>query len=191
LISIWLSVVNKSHAISCSIDCSEHHCPTPSCEFPRFIAFDAFQRHATVACALRAGVGSVLPWSSPIILLVRACRSHSVLRNMLPLKEEHVLLIRLSPWQKKLYNTFMRMSKEGASGSWCSSANPIKAFSICCKVCFQFWKILGSTIPLIAFPIYEGIAECSNFAEMKFLFGCNKKYLRVTGHFCHIFTFSV
>uniref|UniRef100_H2YW63 Helicase C-terminal domain-containing protein n=1 Tax=Ciona savignyi TaxID=51511 RepID=H2YW63_CIOSA len=61
-------------------------------------------------------------------------RSHSVLQNRLPMKEEHVLMIRLSQWQKKLYNTFIGQRMEGGSGSWCSSANPIKAFSVCCKI---------------------------------------------------------
>ncbi|CAK8689451.1 unnamed protein product [Clavelina lepadiformis] len=61
-------------------------------------------------------------------------RSHSVLRDTLPLKEEHVLLIRLSEWQKKLYNKFWTTNMVGSSGSWCSSLNPIKAFSICCKI---------------------------------------------------------
>nr|CAB3265409.1 helicase ARIP4-like [Phallusia mammillata] len=61
-------------------------------------------------------------------------RSHSVLRNNLPLKEEHVLMIRMSAWQKKLYNTFISRNMEGASGSWGSTVNPIRAFSICCKI---------------------------------------------------------
>nr|XP_004226079.2 helicase ARIP4 [Ciona intestinalis] len=61
-------------------------------------------------------------------------RSHSVLQKTLPHKEEHVLMIRLSQWQKKLYNTFIKQKMEGGSGNWCSSANPIKAFSVCCKI---------------------------------------------------------
>nr|XP_039264294.1 LOW QUALITY PROTEIN: helicase ARIP4-like [Styela clava] len=61
-------------------------------------------------------------------------RSHVVLKDSLPPKEEYVLMIRFSPWQKKLYNHFIKMQKESGSGSWCSSLNPIKAFSICCKI---------------------------------------------------------
>lgn len=59
-------------------------------------------------------------------------RSHEVLKQNLPYKEEHVLLIRLSEWQKKLYNFFIKEQLNNST-QW-YSLNPIKAFSICCKI---------------------------------------------------------
>jgi len=50
------------------------------------------------------------------------------------MKEEHVFLIRMSSIQRKLYSEFMTVLKASGIGSWASSNNPIKAFSVCCKV---------------------------------------------------------
>ncbi|XP_077986910.1 helicase ARIP4-like [Glandiceps talaboti] len=60
-------------------------------------------------------------------------RSHSVLQRTLPSKEEHVILVRLTPMQRVLYHRFMYYFKESGSSGWCSS-NPIRAFSVCCKI---------------------------------------------------------
>lgn len=57
-----------------------------------------------------------------------------VLRGALPPKEEYVLMVRMSEWQKKLYNTFIKQQVIGTENKWCTIVNPIKAFSICCKV---------------------------------------------------------
>ena len=61
-------------------------------------------------------------------------RSHAVLKTTLPMKEEHVFLIRMSAIQRKLYNEFMTALRASGIGAWASSNNPIKAFSVCCKV---------------------------------------------------------
>jgi len=50
------------------------------------------------------------------------------------MKEEHVFLIRMSAIQRKLYNEFMTALRASGIGAWASSSNPIKAFSVCCKV---------------------------------------------------------
>lgn len=56
-------------------------------------------------------------------------RSHAVLRNSLPRKEEHVLMLRLSPLQRALYRN--AMSELVQNKSVC---NPLKAFAICLKI---------------------------------------------------------
>ncbi|CAK1553583.1 unnamed protein product [Leptosia nina] len=56
-------------------------------------------------------------------------RSHAVLQSTLPQKEEYVLLVRMTPLQRKLYDRFMNEVVRSAS-----VPNPLKAFAICCKI---------------------------------------------------------
>lgn len=56
-------------------------------------------------------------------------RSHSVLRNTLPQKEEYVILVRMTSFQRKLYDTFMNEVVRTKA-----VPNPLKAFAVCCKV---------------------------------------------------------
>lgn len=56
-----------------------------------------------------------------------------MLRDQLPSKQEHVILVRLSPLQRALYTEFMNRFKEAGNTGWLS-LNPLKAFSVCCKV---------------------------------------------------------
>ncbi|XP_033102737.1 helicase ARIP4-like [Anneissia japonica] len=60
-------------------------------------------------------------------------RGFQVLTSSLPHKEEHVVFVRLTPFQQGLYNKFMQYFTEMGAGGWCSS-NPIKAFSVLCKI---------------------------------------------------------
>uniref|UniRef100_A0A8C6LPC2 RAD54 like 2 n=1 Tax=Nothobranchius furzeri TaxID=105023 RepID=A0A8C6LPC2_NOTFU len=60
-------------------------------------------------------------------------RGHDVLRDQLPSKQEHVLLVRLSPLQRALYTEFMNRFREAGSTGWLS-LNPLKAFCVCCKI---------------------------------------------------------
>lgn len=60
-------------------------------------------------------------------------RGHTVLQAALPPKEEYVFLIRMSPVQKTLYEKFMESVTETGSNGWVNN-NPLKAFSVCCKV---------------------------------------------------------
>ncbi|XP_030278199.1 helicase ARIP4-like isoform X1 [Sparus aurata] len=60
-------------------------------------------------------------------------RGHDVLRDQLPSKEEHVLLVRLSPLQRALYTEFMNRFREAGNTGWLS-LNPLKAFCVCCKI---------------------------------------------------------
>jgi len=52
----------------------------------------------------------------------------------LPQKEEYVIMIRMSPVQRLLYREFIMQMRTSGLGAWGSSNNPIKAFSVCCKV---------------------------------------------------------
>ncbi|XP_064542728.1 helicase ARIP4 isoform X1 [Drosophila montana] len=56
-------------------------------------------------------------------------RSHTVLQCTLPPKLEYVILVRMTPFQRKLYDTFMTdvVRKK-------AFPNPLKAFAVCCKI---------------------------------------------------------
>lgn len=58
-------------------------------------------------------------------------RSHTVLRASLPHKEEHVLLLRLTPLQRALYRHHMSQLLLQNKQSIC---NPLRAFAICLKI---------------------------------------------------------
>ncbi|XP_029906513.1 helicase ARIP4 isoform X2 [Myripristis murdjan] len=60
-------------------------------------------------------------------------RGHDVLRDQLPSKEEHVILVRLSPIQRALYTEFMNRFREAGNSGWLG-LNPLKAFCVCCKI---------------------------------------------------------
>ncbi|XP_018541314.1 LOW QUALITY PROTEIN: helicase ARIP4 [Lates calcarifer] len=60
-------------------------------------------------------------------------RGHDVLRDQLPTKEEHVILVRLSPIQRALYTEFMKRFREAGNSGWLG-LNPLKAFCVCCKI---------------------------------------------------------
>lgn len=66
-------------------------------------------------------------------LYLSSRRGHDVLRDQLPSKEEHVILVRLSPLQRALYTEFMNRFREAGNTGWLS-LNPLKAFCVCCKV---------------------------------------------------------
>ncbi|KAI4823851.1 hypothetical protein KUCAC02_012406 [Chaenocephalus aceratus] len=60
-------------------------------------------------------------------------RGHDILKDQLPSKEEHVILVRLSPLQRALYTEFMNRFREAGNSGWLS-LNPLKAFAVCCKI---------------------------------------------------------
>ncbi|XP_029286537.1 helicase ARIP4 isoform X2 [Cottoperca gobio] len=60
-------------------------------------------------------------------------RGHDVLQDQLPSKEEHVILVRLSPIQRALYSEFMKRFREAGNSGWLG-LNPLKAFCVCCKI---------------------------------------------------------
>lgn len=70
-------------------------------------------------------------------------RSHAVLQSTLPQKEEYVLLVRMTPLQRKLYDRFMNEVVRSTS-----VPNPLKAFAICCKV--RYCTDISKRIPFHA-----------------------------------------
>lgn len=60
-------------------------------------------------------------------------RGHDVLQTQLPMKEEHVILVRLSRLQRALYTEFMNRFREAGNSGWLG-LNPLKAFCVCCKI---------------------------------------------------------
>ncbi|KAL3268191.1 hypothetical protein HHI36_007317 [Cryptolaemus montrouzieri] len=56
-------------------------------------------------------------------------RSHMVLQTALPQKEEYVLLVRMTNFQRDLYETFMNEVVRIQA-----VPNPLKAFAVCCKI---------------------------------------------------------
>lgn len=56
-------------------------------------------------------------------------RSHVVLQNSLPLKEEFVLMVRMTEFQRRLYEVFMNEVVRTKA-----VPNPLKAFAVCCKI---------------------------------------------------------
>lgn len=56
-------------------------------------------------------------------------RSHVVLQNSLPQKEEFVILVRMTSFQRKLYDVFMNEVVRTKA-----VPNPLKAFAVCCKI---------------------------------------------------------
>lgn len=95
-------------------------------------------------------------WACPALserstaLLCR--RGHDVLRDQLPSKEEHVILVRLSPVQRALYTEFMKRFREAGNTGWLG-LNPLKAFCVCCKVrplpCLRPFFFLLFVLPYI------------------------------------------
>lgn len=73
------------------------------------------------------------PVSYFFFLLCVHRRGHDVLRDQLPSKQEHVILMRLSPIQRALYTEFMKRFREAGNTGWLG-LNPLKAFCVCCKV---------------------------------------------------------
>ena len=65
-------------------------------------------------------------------------RGHTVLRAALPPKSEYVVLVKMSPIQRKLYSLFMQTVNDAELSEW-ATTNPIKAFSVCCKVSHRKW----------------------------------------------------
>lgn len=75
-------------------------------------------------------------------------RGHDVLRNQLPDKEEHVILVRLGPLQRALYTEFMQRFRDAGNSGWLG-LNPLKAFCVCCKVSPALRKPLSPPPPLL------------------------------------------
>lgn len=113
-------------------------------------------------------------------------RSHVVLQQSLPQKEEYVLLVRMTPFQRDLYEVFMNEIVRVKA-----VPNPLKAFAVCCKiwnhpdVLYNFLKKREADLDLEEAeaaandPTYEppigSINESSNSSNAKSTKGSKKK----------------
>lgn len=96
-------------------------------------------------------------------------RSHVVLQNSLPQKEEYVLLVRMTLFQRDLYEVFMNDVVRTKA-----VPNPLKAFAVCCKiwnhpdVLYNFLKKREADLDLeeaeaaAADPTYEPFSAASS-----------------------------
>ncbi|VDN12366.1 unnamed protein product, partial [Dibothriocephalus latus] len=60
-------------------------------------------------------------------------RSHAVLKASLPPKTEVVLLVKMSPLQRRLYSTLMNLIGVGGPYNF-TQANTLRTYALCCKV---------------------------------------------------------
>lgn len=77
-------------------------------------------------------------------------RSHVVLKNALPQKEEWVFLVKLTQVQLKIYKEFIRYLRDDLESDN-ASANPIKAFAVCCKIWNHpdvLWNVVKKNLDL-------------------------------------------
>lgn len=63
-------------------------------------------------------------------------RSHAVLKASLPPKQEVVLMVRMSPLQRRLYTALMNYisTTSNSYGSGLPTANTLQTYALCCKV---------------------------------------------------------
>ena len=83
----------------------------------------------TLISQQQIGTGSLLPFFN------NCRRNHKVLMRNLPPKEEWVLMVKMSEFQRKMYNMFMENLQLDAE-SCIGGTNPLKAFAVACKVSF-------------------------------------------------------
>lgn len=89
-----------------------------------------------------------------------------MLRDQLPSKQEHVILVRLSPIQRALYTEFMKRFREAGNTGWLG-LNPLKAFCVCCKVRLGYsygeisllWKLIKHYLINVVFSSRSGITQ--------------------------------
>lgn len=98
-----------------------------SCLCVKFLHIDHFEIPAPIANSNTAWI-SIQVRTCKLFLYFR--RDHRVFANILPNKEEHVIMVRLSDLQKSLYQRLIELTKEAYN----DSLNPIKTFHLCCKV---------------------------------------------------------
>lgn len=128
--------MHGQHASRCALDALPQPCATQPVgricpEVNILSALDLIIGHLESKSHLFLDNGNLSVLSVAFLLGYR--RGHDVLRDQLPSKEEHVILVRLSPIQRALYTEFMKRFREAGNNGWLG-LNPLKAFCVCCKV---------------------------------------------------------
>lgn len=85
-------------------------------------------------------------------------RSHAVLKASLPPKQEVVLMVRMSPLQRRLYTALMNYiaATSNSYGSGLPTANTLQTYALCCKVSLPFNVLNG--IFVLCFNYFTKIA---------------------------------
>ncbi|KAH1016986.1 hypothetical protein HUJ05_007724 [Dendroctonus ponderosae] len=97
-------------------------------------------------------------------------RSHRVLQTVLPQKEEYVLLVRLTTFQRQLYDRFMNEVVRTQA-----VPNPLKAFAVCCKIWnhpdvlynFLMKRARGDAVDLDLDEVAGAISGASSITDAK------------------------
>lgn len=87
-----------------------------------------------------------------------------MLRDQLPTKDEHVILVRLSPIQRALYTEFMKRFREAGNSGWLG-LNPLKAFCVCCKVRLLYVHC-NRVIPYLLSPVVSPSLQIWNHPDV-------------------------
>lgn len=123
--------VHRQHASRCSLDAlPQPRAAQPAggfCSKVNFVSWTVWEMDQLLDATLS------IFYVFFLFLLSVNRRGHDVLRDQLPSKQEHVILVRLSPIQRALYTEFMKRFREAGNTGWLG-LNPLKAFCVCCKV---------------------------------------------------------
>lgn len=97
-----------------------------------------------------------------------------MLTSALPQKEEYVILVRMTTFQRLLYDTFMNEVVRTKA-----VPNPLKAFAVCCKVIISSRKSYTKLNQLWTANIYscQIVIYCKCFFYLQVLFTFGQKRL--------------
>lgn len=97
-------------------------------------------------------------------------RSHAVLKASLPPKQEIVLMVRMSPLQRRLYTALMNHISNSSNmyGTVLPPANTLQTYALCCKVsrfrvpmCVVTLDLVEEiTVSIFCFVIYGHLINC-------------------------------
>lgn len=102
-----------------------------------------------------------------------------MLTSALPQKEEYVILVRMTTFQRLLYDTFMNEVVRTKA-----VPNPLKAFAVCCKVIIfntssrKSYKKLNQFCVVNLYPCQVAIyCRCHFYLQVLFTFGQKRLHL--------------
>lgn len=98
-------------------------------------------------------------------------RSHAVLKASLPPKTEVVLLVKMSPLQRRLYSTLMNLIGVGGPYNF-TQANTLRTYALCCKIWNHpdiLWRVVEENIEIMDFDLEDATVSGSTSAS------CNGK----------------
>nr|VZI32103.1 unnamed protein product [Spirometra erinaceieuropaei] len=94
-------------------------------------------------------------------------RSHAVLKASLPPKTEVVLLVKMSPLQRRLYSTLMNLIGAGGAYNF-TQANTLRTYALCCKIWNHpdiLWRVVEENIEIMDFDLEDSTVSGSTSAN--------------------------